>query len=74
MTWLDDLFPATKPIIAMCHLKALPGDPGYDADKGMPWFVECARRDLHALQADGVDGVMFSNEASLPYPGLTHEN
>ena len=67
MTWLQDIFHVTKPIIAMCHLKALPGDPGYDAAKGMDWIVEQARADLRALQSGGVDAVMFSNEASLPY-------
>lgn len=51
----------------MCHLKALPGDPGYDPHKGMDWIVDSARADLQALQAGGVDAVMFSNEASLPY-------
>jgi membrane complex biogenesis BtpA family protein len=29
--------------------------------------IEAARRDLNALQEGGVDAVMFSNEASLPY-------
>lgn len=67
MTWLQDTFHVNKPIIAMCHLKALPGDPGYDAAKGMDWIVEQARLDLRALQSGGVDAVMFSNEASLPY-------
>jgi hypothetical protein len=67
MTWLNELFPVNKPIIAMCHLKALPGDPGYDAHKGIEWVVEMARADLRALQAGGVDGILFSNEASLPY-------
>ncbi len=65
--WLHDLFGVSKPIIAMCHLKALPGDPGYDAARGMDTIIEAARRDLHALQEGGVDAVMFSNEASLPY-------
>ncbi len=67
MNWLQDLFHVDKPIIAMCHLKALPGDPGYDASRGMAWIVEQARADLRALQNGGVDAVMFSNEASLPY-------
>ena len=65
--WTKDLFGVEKPIIAMCHLQAMPGDPGYDADGGMEKVVECARKDLHALQDGGVDGVMFSNEFSLPY-------
>lgn len=67
MTWLQDLFNVPKPIIAMCHLRALPGDPDYDPARGMAWVVEQARADLHALQDGGVDAVMFSNEYSLPY-------
>lgn len=67
MSWLKDIFKVDKPIIAMCHLKALPGDPGYEAQRGMDWVVESARADLKALQEGGVDAIMFSNEASLPY-------
>lgn len=67
MNWLKEVFGVTKPVIAMCHLRALPGDPGYDAEKGLDWVVENARQDLKALQSGGVDAVMFSNEASLPY-------
>ncbi|MFN8495081.1 MAG: BtpA/SgcQ family protein [Caldilineaceae bacterium] len=67
MRWLQDLFHVEKPIIAMCHFKALPGDPGYDPQKGMEAIVEAARADLRALQNGGVDAIMFSNEASLPY-------
>lgn len=67
MTWVKDLFGVHKPIIAMCHLRALPGDPDYDPVQGLAWLVEQARADLHALQNGGVDAVMFSNEASLPY-------
>lgn len=67
MTWLTDLFHTAKPIIAMCHFKALPGDPGYDPQRGLEWIVESAQADLRALQAGGVDAILFSNEASLPY-------
>lgn len=67
MNWIRDLFGTHKPIIAMCHLRALPGDPGYDAAKGLDYVLEKARADLHALQAGGVDAVMFSNEYSTPY-------
>jgi uncharacterized protein len=67
MTWLEEMFKVSKPIIAMCHLAALPGDPGYDVQKGLDWVIERARGDLQALQDGGVDAVMFSNEASLPY-------
>jgi len=65
--WTEDIFGTDKPIIAMCHLKALPGDPGYDSTSGMKDVIEWARRDFLALQRGGVDSVMFSNEYSLPY-------
>jgi len=67
MTWLKEVFNVNKPVIAMCHLQALPGDPAWDKEKGLDWVIEMARADLKALQSGGVDGVMFSNEFSLPY-------
>ena len=67
MTWLQSHFNTRKPIIAMCHMRALPGDPGYDPRGGMDAIISAARADLLALQSGGVDAVMFSNEASLPY-------
>jgi uncharacterized protein len=67
MSWIQDVFGTIKPIIAMVHLEALPGDPDYDPQKGMDWVIERAREDLQALQSGGVDSVMFSNEHSLPY-------
>jgi hypothetical protein len=66
-TWLDAMFGVKKPIIAMLHLSALPGDPGFDHKAGMAGVISRAARELEALQAGGVDGVMFSNEFSLPY-------
>jgi membrane complex biogenesis BtpA family protein len=51
----------------MCHLWAMPGDPGYDRQKGMKAVVEAGRKDLLALQEGGVDAIMFSNEFSRPY-------
>jgi membrane complex biogenesis BtpA family protein len=65
--WLEDVFGVHKPIIAMCHINALPGDPHYDAGLGMEDVIRWARRDLQALQNGGVDAVMFSNEFSMPY-------
>jgi len=67
MQWILDTFNTNKPIIAMCHLRALPGDPNYDAIGGMKQIVELARKDFLALQNGGADAVMFSNEFSLPY-------
>jgi len=65
--WTKEIFHTEKPIIAMCHLRALPGDPGYDKAGGMKAVIKSAREDLLALQEGGVDGVMFSNEFSMPY-------
>ncbi len=67
MSWLKEVFGVSKPIIAMCHLESMPGDPGYKADRGVEGIVESARRNLNALQDGGVDAIMFSNENSLPY-------
>ena len=57
--WTEEIFGTKKPIIAMCHLSALPGDPYYDKEKGMQYVLDWARKDLNALQNGGVDGVMF---------------
>jgi len=65
--WTEDVFGTDKPIIAMCHFNALPGDPAYDPKTGMKEVIEWARKDFLALQNGGVDSVMFSNEFSLPY-------
>lgn len=65
--WTEEVFHTKKPIIAMLHLNALPGDPYYDEKRGMEGVIEDARKDLLALQNGGVDAIMFSNEFSLPY-------
>ncbi|MGE5248875.1 MAG: BtpA/SgcQ family protein [Bacteroidota bacterium] len=65
--WIKGLFAVEKPIIGMCHMRAMPGDPEYDAAKGLPWVLQQARSDVLALQEGGVDAILFSNEFSLPY-------
>jgi membrane complex biogenesis BtpA family protein len=67
MTWLVDTFGTRKPVIAMLHLSALPGDPGFDTAGGIAAVADRARAELDALQSGGVDAVMISNEFSLPY-------
>ena len=67
MSWLKEVIGTEKAIIAMCHMQAMPGDPGYDGQKGMDWVIKKMYDDLIALQNGGVDSVMFSNEFSLPY-------
>lgn len=61
------VFGAGKPVIAMVHLGALPGAPLYDAEAGIDGLVAGAAADLKALQAAGVDAVMFGNENDRPY-------
>ena len=63
--WTQEMFGVEKPIIALLHLDALPGDPGYCGS--METVLEHARQDLVALQNGGVDGILFANEFSLPY-------
>lgn len=67
MTWISQLFGVRQPVVAMCHLRPLPGDPDYDAAAGVDWVLDKARTDLRALQDGGVDAILFSNEWSLPY-------
>jgi membrane complex biogenesis BtpA family protein len=67
MLWTEQMFGVKKPIIAMLHLKALPGDPLFRHGDTMTGIVEAARKDLAALREGGVDGVLISNEFSLPY-------
>jgi hypothetical protein len=61
------VFGGVKPVIAMVHLGALPGAPLHDAKGGVEAIIEDARKDLAALQAAGVDAVMFGNENDRPY-------
>ena len=67
MQWIKETFGTHKPIVAMCHLQAMPGDPYYNEKGGMDYVVEMGRKDLKALQDGGVDAVMFSNEFGMPY-------
>ena len=64
---LKATFGSAKPIIAMIHLAPLPGAPLYDRDAGMQKILDLAAADIEALQAGGVDAVMFGNEGDRPY-------
>ena len=64
---LSRIFGVPKPVIAMLHLPALPGRPLHDRGAGVAAAVEAVGRDLEVLQAAGVDGLLFCNEADLPY-------
>lgn len=65
MSWLKEMFGTEKPIIGLLHLKALPGDPFYNSN--MKEVISQARADLKALQRGRADGILITNEFSLPY-------
>lgn len=65
--WIDDLFGVKKPIVALLHLRELPGDPRFGDGCTMEKVIEAAKAELCALQKGGVDGILFANEFSLPY-------
>jgi membrane complex biogenesis BtpA family protein len=67
MNALRKMFNVDKPLIAMCHLPALPGRPRYDSIAGMDAVVSSLARDISALQDAGVDGLLFCNENDIPY-------
>lgn len=66
MDALTRIFSRSKPIIGMVHLPASPGQPRH-RDVPAAAVVDGVRRDIEALQAGGIDGVMYCNEADLPY-------
>lgn len=62
--WTQEMFGVEKPIIALLHLDALPGDPGYCGS--MDTVLEHARQDLVALQNGGVDGILLPMNSACP--------
>lgn len=67
MSVLERIFGAQRPLIAMCHLRGLPGRPRHDVAAGMDGIVEWLARDVTALQEAGVHGLLFCNEHDIPY-------
>ena len=65
--WMKKVFSTDKPVIGMMHLMAMPTDPKYDREGGIQKVIDRARKDLHALQNGGIDGILFCNEFSIPY-------
>lgn len=61
------IFGTGKPVIAMVHFGAMPGSPLYDAKSGVDGLIDGVTKDLDALQAAGVDAIMFGNENDRPY-------
>lgn len=56
-----------KVVIAMAHIGALPGSPLFDPAGGMQALIDGVAADIEALQAGGVDAILFGNENDRPY-------
>jgi membrane complex biogenesis BtpA family protein len=67
MTCLKEVLGNEKPIIGMVHFPPLPGTPLYDQERGLPGIIERVHHDVEALQAGGIDAIMFCNENDRPY-------
>ena len=65
--FLNEIFKVEKPVIAMVHLRPLPGSPHYDPSNSVEDLVEAALKDARALESGGVDGILISNESDIPY-------
>ena len=66
MTRFERLFGSKKAIVGVIHLPPL---PGYPASPGIEKVVEKALRDLEALEAGPVDGILVENEEDRPHRG-----
>lgn len=64
---LADLFGSPKYIIAAVHFLPLPGSPAYDRQGGMKKIIQRAKRDTKILVDQGVQAILFTNEADIPY-------
>ena len=59
------LFPSQGAIIAMIHVRALPGTPGYDGND--EFIIEQAIRETEIYSEAGVDGIGIENMHDIPY-------
>jgi predicted TIM-barrel enzyme len=83
MSVLERSFGVQWPLIAMCHLHALPGRPRHDAAAGLDGIAELLARDVAALQDAGVsaelDDLREAKDAAPAVPvlantGVTEDN
>ena len=67
MSFMASMFGTEKPVVGMLHLQPLPGDPLYYPGGNVSRVIDAAKLDLEALQSGGVDGILITNELSMPY-------
>ena len=66
-TRLQAIFGDKKPVIGMVHLPASPGQPQSFNQAPLEVLVKNVQKDVQALLAGGIDGLLFCNESDLPY-------
>jgi uncharacterized protein len=73
-TILNKIFGKTKkPAIGMIHIRHLPGSYNYDSKQGLQGIVDAAAKDIETYQNAGFDGLLFCNEADMPFSiGVEH--
>lgn len=64
---LIEMLGGDKYIIAGVHFLPLPGSPGHNRAGGMKKIVGRAREETRILVENGVQGILFANEADIPY-------
>ena len=67
INWIKETLKTDKAVIGLVHMQPLPVDPEYDEVGGMEKVIRMAKEDVIALQNGGADGLLFTNEFSLPY-------
>ena len=65
------LFPVSKPIIGVIHLRPLPGAPRYDGQPVRDIYVT-AVADARTLSEGGVDGIVLENASDMPFARPEH--
>lgn len=61
------IFGTGRPIIGMVHLRALPGSPGYNKEKGMAWIIDHALDEASRLIKGGIDAIQIENQFDKPF-------
>lgn len=65
MARFKDLFPARTSLIAMIHVRALPGTPAYSGEDSL--ILEKALEEARIYRNAGVHGIMLENMHDTPY-------
>lgn len=64
-TWWSTLFPKAPAVLAMIHVRALPGTPMYDGNTSQ--ILNQALAEARIYREAGVDGIILENMHDTPY-------